>query len=54
VTDQVYRSLVSRSPTSEERRVWGEYLSTAGGERPRAIQDMIWSLLTSIEFRFNH
>ncbi len=54
VTDQVYRSLVSRAPTSEERRVWGEYLAGAGGERPRAIQDLIWSLLTSIEFRFNH
>ncbi len=49
-----YRSLLSRLPDTGERQRIGEFLAAGKDDRPRAIQDLIWSLLTSVEFRFNH
>ena len=45
------RSLLSREPTSEEQRWISEMLSKAGDKKPAVAQELVWSLLTSSEFR---
>ena len=47
----LFRSLLSREPTSEEERWISELLSKAGDKKPAVAQELVWSLLTSSEFR---
>ena len=54
VADEMYRSILTRDPTDEERVAVVEYLKASPDNRSAAIQEIIWSLLTSVEFRFNH
>jgi hypothetical protein len=54
VAENLYRSVLSRDPDEGERTAVTTYLQTGHDNRVAAIQDMIWSLLTSVEFRFNH
>jgi hypothetical protein len=50
----LYRSVLNRPPTDDEQARVVDYLAHDRAERGRAIQDIIWALLTSVEFRFNH
>ncbi|OAI51367.1 hypothetical protein AYO44_00735 [Planctomycetaceae bacterium SCGC AG-212-F19] len=52
--DELWLSVLTRKPTDEERRGLAEYLSKRPADRAAAIQDLIWSLVASAEFRFNH
>jgi hypothetical protein len=54
LADDLYLSLMTRRPTGEERDEVAQYLAKRGPERPQAIQELAWALLTSTEFRFNH
>ncbi|MFO0907544.1 MAG: DUF1549 domain-containing protein [Isosphaeraceae bacterium] len=54
VADELYLSLFSRRPTSEERAEVARYLSERGKDRVPALQELAWALLASTEFRFNH
>jgi hypothetical protein len=54
VAAQLYRSVLTREPAPEEQTEVVEYLSTSQDDRAAAIQELIWGLLTSIEFRFHH
>ena len=62
ILEYMYLSAFSRYPTGDERRVgWGPgEIARAGGERsalgraPQALEDMVWAMLTSKEFLFNH
>jgi hypothetical protein len=64
ILDQVYLSAFSRYPTEQERKSISETLAKArsAGATPEAIkdarrqalEDMMWALLTSKEFLFNH
>lgn len=54
VAEELYLSVLTRMPTAEERKDVAEFLSRRGADRPVAIQDLAWALLTSAEFRFNH
>lgn len=54
VIDRAYRSLLGRLPDAGELERMDAFLGSSQADRPRAIQDLIWSLLTSVEFRFNH
>jgi hypothetical protein len=54
VADELYRCLLSRDPSDRERAAVVDYLQTGAEQRTAAIQELIWSLLTSVEFRFNH
>ncbi len=54
--EELYLALFSRRPSSQERLDLKAYLNDQpdGTGRQEAIQEMIWALLTSTEFRFHH
>ncbi|MEE2675663.1 MAG: DUF1549 domain-containing protein [Planctomycetota bacterium] len=54
IAEDLYVSVLSRKPSAAEvERVQG-FLSGVETEKKQAIQDMVWALLASAEFRFNH
>jgi hypothetical protein len=53
VAEEVYLSVLTRLPEAEERKEVADFLA-GRGDRPAALQDLVWALLTSAEFRFNH
>lgn len=56
VAEELYLSILSRRPTTEERAEVVSYLAGRPDpkERPAAVQELAWALLASTEFRFNH
>jgi hypothetical protein len=54
IVDQLYLCVLSRPPAAEEAAELITYLQTRAEDRPTAIQEWIWALLASDEFRFNH
>ncbi len=52
--DELYRVAFSRSPTAEEKALVEQYLAAHADNRPAAFEDVIWSLLNTKEFLFNH
>jgi hypothetical protein len=54
VAEELYLSVFSRVPTSEERSEVSEYLAQFTDRRDAALGDLAWALLSSIEFRLNH
>ena len=53
LADELYLSVFSRQPTPAEVEAVDGYLKRRNAERPAAIQEMAWALLTSAEFRFH-
>jgi hypothetical protein len=53
IVDELYLASLSRFPTLEESRVAIQALAAAP-ERGQAAQDLLWALLNSKEFVFNH
>jgi hypothetical protein len=53
VTD-LYLACFSRRPTVEERQIATATFSTQGATRRTATEDLLWALLNSAEFVFNH
>ena len=51
--DELYLSVFTRPPTAEERKDVADFLAKAK-DRPAAVREMVWALLASAEFRFNH
>jgi hypothetical protein len=51
--DRACRQIFSRPPQSDESIVIEEFLR-ASASREQACRDLVWSLLASAEFRFNH
>jgi hypothetical protein len=54
IAEELYLSVLTRYPAAEERKEVAEYLAARTTDRPAALQDLVWALLTSAEFRFNH
>jgi hypothetical protein len=54
VAEGLYLAILSRLPTDDEAAEIGERLAAPEPNRAAAAQDLYWSLLTSVEFRFNH
>lgn len=55
IADELYLSVLTRKPASEDVQDVQAYLSTATGDaRAAAVQELIWALISSAEFRFNH
>lgn len=54
VADELYLSVNTRLPSSEERKEAAAFLASRSKDRTAALQDMAWALLASAEFRFNH
>lgn len=52
LVDELYLSVLSRVPSPSERTIGQEYMVQNDGQRGQAIQELVWSLLTSPEFRF--
>jgi len=54
VADELYLATLTRFPNSDEGAEIREYLATRTADRLPALQELIWALVTSAEFRFNH
>jgi hypothetical protein len=54
IADEAYLSVLTRLPSDEERKEIAGYLKMPNRTRAAALQEIIWSLVTSAEFRFNH
>lgn len=53
LADELYMSVLCRAPRPEEVTRVAEYLTARAAERPQAVQELIWALVSSAEFRFN-
>lgn len=54
VAEELFLSILTRLPEAEEKKEIEAYLKNRTANRPQAVQDLAWALLTSAEFRFNH
>ena len=55
LAEELYLTVFSRFPTETERRTALEYLSASGpADRRAKAEDLVWTMLNSIEFVFNH
>ena len=54
LAEQAVRSVMSRSATTEEVAAMAEYLRKRSDRPAAATQQIVWALLASPEFRFNH
>jgi hypothetical protein len=52
--EELYLSVLNRLPTPEEIADVAECLARRHGPTPAAAGELAWSLLASVEFRFNH
>jgi hypothetical protein len=53
LAEELYVAVLSRRPTGDETTNVSNYLQSVS-DRPTAIREMTWALLSSAEFRFNH
>jgi hypothetical protein len=54
ILEELYLASYSRLPTPEEVAIAGKALDVGAVNRQAAIEDVLWSLLNSAEFVFNH
>ncbi len=54
IVEDLYLAAFSRPPTPVESEIATKSIEKAGGERRQAIEDVMWALLNSAEFVFNH
>jgi hypothetical protein len=52
--EDLYLTILSRPPTAEEKADVARGLEVGANNEPAAVQELVWGLLTSAEFRFNH
>lgn len=52
--DRLYLTVLNRPPTESERATFVTYLSAKSAKPEALVEDAIWALLNSSEFRFNH
>ena len=53
LTEELYFTFFGRPPSNEERQVASEHLQKHN-DRQRALEDLAWSMMNSLEFLFNH
>ncbi|MGE0610106.1 MAG: DUF1549 domain-containing protein [Pirellulales bacterium] len=54
LAEDLYLSILCRLPSREEELEIADYLADRTTDRPAALQELVWALLASGEFRFNH
>src|SRR5262249_895351 len=54
IAEELYLSILTRRPSAKESREVSEFLKSRTKDRAGALQDLMWALLASAEFRFNH
>jgi hypothetical protein len=52
--DEATWTVLSRPATSEEQKLFDEYLEQRQDRPDAGLQQVIWALINSPEFRFNH
>jgi chromosome segregation ATPase len=52
--EELYLAVLTRLPTEEEMAEIVNYLGDRGEDKNAAAQELVWGLLNSAEFRFNH
>jgi hypothetical protein len=52
--DLAVRNVLTRPPDDEDRRILTEFLAMRTDRPDDACRQLLWALLTSAEFRFNH
>lgn len=52
--DELYLTVLTRSPTEEETTEVVNYLTSRAADKAAAAQELVWGLINSAEFRFNH
>jgi hypothetical protein len=52
--EELYLAVLTRLPTEEESAEVAKYLSDHSQDKNAAAQELVWGLLNSAEFRFNH
>ena len=50
----LYLTILSRPPVAEETADVARVLAAREKDKKAAVQELVWGLLTSVEFRFNH
>jgi hypothetical protein len=50
----MYLSVLTRKPSDAERQDVAAYLQDLKQNRAAAVQELVWALMSSSEFRFNH
>ena len=53
IADELFLSVLTRLPTADERKDVADALKL-GGNRSVALSEIVWALVASSEFRFNH
>ena len=53
IVEELFLAVYSRMPSDDERRDFGELLRPAVN-RAKVLPDIVWAMLASAEFRFNH
>ncbi len=51
---ELYVSALSRQPSAEELHTAATYLEDCADRRREAFEDLVWAILNSKEFLFNH
>lgn len=54
IIDELYLSCYSRLPSEEERAIAAQQFTIPGATRQTACEDILWALINSAEFVFNH
>lgn len=54
LVDEVYLTTLNRFPTAEEKALMAAAFESAGPNRHQAIEDVLWAVLNTKEFLYNH
>ena len=54
VAEELYLGILCRSPNENEKNEVKEFLAKRAAEKPAAVVELAWGLISSAEFRFNH
>ena len=53
LAEQLYRAVLSRPADPQEVQNVSDYLASRSEQRDAAIKELVWGLMSSLEFRFN-
>jgi hypothetical protein len=54
LSEELYLALFARRPADDEKAAVAQFLAERTQDKPAAVQEIVWALLASNEFRFNH